>query len=57
LRGISARTYPGSISPSRCPATRWAALRDALHRYKVIFFKDQHLDHAAQIAFGRQFAT
>jgi taurine dioxygenase len=32
-----------------------AALRDALHRYKVIFFKDQHLDHAAQIAFGRQF--
>lgn len=30
-------------------------LTDALHRYKVIFFRDQHLDHAAQIAFGRQF--
>jgi hypothetical protein len=32
-------------------------LRDALHRYKVIFFRDQHLDHASQIAFGRQFGT
>jgi taurine dioxygenase len=31
------------------------AIRDALHRHKVIFFRDQHLDHAAQIAFGRQF--
>lgn len=30
-------------------------LKDALHRYKVIFFRDQRLDHAAQIAFGRQF--
>ena len=30
-------------------------LKDALHRYKVIFFRDQNLDHAAQIAFGRQF--
>ncbi|HEX6519365.1 MAG TPA: TauD/TfdA family dioxygenase [Streptosporangiaceae bacterium] len=30
-------------------------LKDALHAYKVIFFRDQHLDHPAQIAFGRQF--
>jgi alpha-ketoglutarate-dependent sulfate ester dioxygenase len=30
-------------------------LKDALHEYKVIFFRDQHLDHASQIAFGRQF--
>jgi taurine dioxygenase len=30
-------------------------VRDALHRYKVIFFRGQHLDHASQIAFGRQF--
>jgi alpha-ketoglutarate-dependent sulfate ester dioxygenase len=30
-------------------------LKDALHKYKVIFFRDQHLDHAAQIAFGQQF--
>jgi alpha-ketoglutarate-dependent taurine dioxygenase len=32
-----------------------AAIRDALHRYKVIFFRGQQLDHATQIAFGRQF--
>jgi alpha-ketoglutarate-dependent sulfate ester dioxygenase len=30
-------------------------LKDALHAYKVIFFRDQHLDHASQIAFGSQF--
>jgi alpha-ketoglutarate-dependent sulfate ester dioxygenase len=30
-------------------------LKDALHEYKVIFFRDQHLDHASQITFGRQF--
>jgi taurine dioxygenase len=30
-------------------------LKDALHKYKVIFFRDQRLDHAAQIAFGRRF--
>jgi alpha-ketoglutarate-dependent sulfate ester dioxygenase len=32
-----------------------AAIKEALHRYKVIFFRDQHLDHASQIAFGRHF--
>jgi taurine dioxygenase len=31
------------------------AVRAALHRWKVVFFRDQHLDHAAQIAFGAQF--
>jgi alpha-ketoglutarate-dependent sulfate ester dioxygenase len=36
-------------------ALQVAAIRDALHRHKVIFFRGQHLDHAAQIAFGRQF--
>jgi taurine dioxygenase len=30
-------------------------IRAALHRYKVVFFRDQTLDHASQIAFGRQF--
>ena len=32
-----------------------AEIRAALHKYKVIFFRDQTLDHASQIAFGRQF--
>ena len=36
-------------------AEQLTAVRDALHRYKVIFFRGQHLDHASQIAFGRQF--
>jgi alpha-ketoglutarate-dependent taurine dioxygenase len=31
------------------------AVSEALHRYKVIFFHGQRLDHASQIAFGRQF--
>ena len=32
-----------------------AAIRGALHQWKVVFFRDQTLDHAAQIAFGSQF--
>lgn len=32
-----------------------AGLRDALHRHKVLFLRDQDLDHAAQIRFGRTF--
>ena len=32
-----------------------AALRAALLRHRVIFFRDQRLDHGAQIAFGRRF--
>ncbi|GLW71437.1 taurine dioxygenase [Kitasatospora phosalacinea] len=32
-----------------------AAVRQALHRHKVVFFRGQDLDHAAQIAFARQF--
>jgi alpha-ketoglutarate-dependent sulfate ester dioxygenase len=31
------------------------AVRAALHKWKVVFFRDQRLDHAAQIAFGAQF--
>ncbi|MGF1424957.1 TauD/TfdA dioxygenase family protein [Kitasatospora sp. LaBMicrA B282] len=30
-------------------------IKDALHRHKVVFFRAQQLDHAAQIAFARQF--
>ncbi|OBB17991.1 taurine dioxygenase [Mycolicibacterium setense] len=32
-----------------------AAVRAALHRWKVVFFRGQDLDHASQIAFGAQF--
>lgn len=32
-----------------------SAIRSALHQWKVVFFCDQKLDHAAQIAYGAQF--
>ena len=32
-----------------------AAIQGALYKWKVVFFRDQPLDHAAQIAFGAQF--
>ena len=30
-------------------------LKDALHRYKVIFFRDQDITQAQHVAFGRYF--
>jgi alpha-ketoglutarate-dependent sulfate ester dioxygenase len=36
-------------------AEQVAEIQDTLYRYKVIFFRGQNLDHASQIAFGRQF--
>lgn len=33
------------------------AITDALHTYKVLFFRDQHIDHAQQIAFSRRFGA
>ena len=30
-------------------------VQQALDTWKVVFFRDQHLDHASQIAFGRRF--
>ncbi|MEU5694994.1 TauD/TfdA family dioxygenase [Actinosynnema sp. NPDC020468] len=32
-------------------------IRNALSRYKVVFFREQELDHASQIAFGRRFGA
>ncbi|MGW1025254.1 TauD/TfdA dioxygenase family protein [Streptomyces sp. NPDC002577] len=32
-----------------------AVIKEALHRWKVVFFRGQNLDHASQIAFARQF--
>lgn len=34
-----------------------AGIRDALHTWRVVFFRDQKLDHAGQIAFGAQFGA
>jgi alpha-ketoglutarate-dependent sulfate ester dioxygenase len=32
-----------------------AGIRAALHDWRVVFFRDQHIGHAEQIAFGRNF--
>lgn len=32
-----------------------ARLRESLHEHKVLFFRDQHLDHAAHIRFAERF--
>ncbi len=37
------------------PAAHFQAIKAALLKWKVVFFRNQVLDHAAQIAFGRQF--
>ncbi|MFE0465116.1 TauD/TfdA dioxygenase family protein [Kitasatospora sp. NPDC058965] len=37
------------------PDTSVQQIKEALHRHKVLFFRGQRLDHAAQIAFARQF--
>jgi taurine dioxygenase len=34
-----------------------ATIQNALDMWKVVFFRDQQLDHASQIAFGRQFGA
>ncbi|SBT92101.1 taurine dioxygenase [Streptomyces sp. DI166] len=34
-----------------------AAIRAAVLRWKVVFFREQHLDHAGHIAFARRFGT
>lgn len=49
---ISGVDLAGPLSPETV-----RQITDALHEYKVIFFRDQHLDHASQIAFGRLFGT
>ena len=37
------------------PAAQLKAVRDALLKWKVVFFRGQHLDHAQHVAMARQF--
>jgi alpha-ketoglutarate-dependent sulfate ester dioxygenase len=37
------------------PEEHVEAIREALNRWKVVYFRDQFLTHAQQIAFGKQF--
>ncbi|MDL9937797.1 TauD/TfdA family dioxygenase [Gordonia sp. ABSL1-1] len=39
------------------PAAVVDEIQDALHKYKVLFFRDQQIGHAEQVAFARQFGA
>jgi alpha-ketoglutarate-dependent taurine dioxygenase len=39
------------------PLAHFKAIKEALLQWKVVFFRNQSLDHASQIAFGRQFGA
>jgi alpha-ketoglutarate-dependent sulfate ester dioxygenase len=55
IAGYIGATIKGvDLSRPQDPATV-AAIRDALLRHRVIFFRDQSIDHAQQIAFARNF--
>jgi alpha-ketoglutarate-dependent taurine dioxygenase len=51
---IGAEIIGVDLSRPLHPATI-ATIQDALDRWRVVFFRGQWLDHAGQIAFGRQF--
>jgi len=51
---IGAEIRGVDISTTLAPETV-EAIRQALDTWKVVFFRNQNLDHASQVAFGRQF--
>src|SRR5690606_4622665 len=51
---IGAEVHGLDLSTPLSPA-EVAAVRAALGRWRVLFFRGQALDHASQIALGRQF--
>ncbi|MCT7658419.1 TauD/TfdA dioxygenase family protein [Mycobacterium deserti] len=55
LSGYTGALITGVDLSSPLSPAEVAGIRDALHQWKVVFFRDQTLDHAAHIAFGTQF--
>ncbi|CRZ14234.1 TauD/TfdA dioxygenase family protein [Mycolicibacterium neworleansense] len=55
LSGFTGALIEGVDLSAPLSAEQLAAIRAALHRWKVVFFRAQDLDHASQIAFGAQF--
>jgi alpha-ketoglutarate-dependent sulfate ester dioxygenase len=53
---IGAEIHGVDISEPLDPAAV-DGIRAALRTWRVVFFRDQHLDHASQIAFARQFGA
>jgi alpha-ketoglutarate-dependent taurine dioxygenase len=54
-RCISAQKSAGSILANRCRSISCGDVRAAFLKWKVVFFRDQHLDHAQHVALARQF--
>lgn len=55
LTGYIGAEISGVDLASPLDAAAVAEVRDALHTYKVVFFRDQPIGHAEQIAFARHF--
>ncbi|WKG00907.1 TauD/TfdA family dioxygenase [Mycolicibacterium sp. HK-90] len=57
LSGFTGALIDGVDLSAPLSRAQVAAIRAALHQWKVVFFRGQNLDHAAQIAFGAQFGA
>jgi alpha-ketoglutarate-dependent sulfate ester dioxygenase len=55
LSGWTGALITGVDLSAPLTADEVAGIRAALYKWKVVFFRDQRLDHAGQIAFGAQF--
>ncbi len=55
LSGFTGALIDGADLSVPLPHEQLEAIRAALHRWKVVFFRGQELDHASQVAFGTQF--
>lgn len=55
LSGHTGAEIGGVDLTAPLPDAHRLAIADALDRWKVVFFRDQHIGHAEQIAFARQF--
>ena len=52
---IGARNPCGVDLTKPLPPQQVKEVRDAFLKWKVVFFRDQHLDHAQHVAMARQF--
>jgi alpha-ketoglutarate-dependent taurine dioxygenase len=55
LSGWTGAVISGVDLSAPLTADEVAGIRAALYKWKVVFFRDQDLDHAGQISFGAQF--
>ncbi|HTO56972.1 MAG TPA: TauD/TfdA family dioxygenase [Pseudomonadales bacterium] len=53
--GATLGAFVAGVSLANLDATNWQRILDAFHQYALLIFPAQHLDSAAQIAFGERF--